>query len=88
VRESVALIRGAGAEPCGVAIALDRQERATEDGHDVPWSAVQFVTTHMKLNVASIATLKDLLQYLENGQDPSLRAAAPRVQAYRDRYGT
>jgi orotate phosphoribosyltransferase len=88
VRESVAMIRGAGAHPCGVAIALDRQERATEDGKDVPWSAVQFVTTHMKLNVASIATLKDLLQYLENGDDPSLRAAAPRVQAYRDRYGT
>ena len=88
VRESAAMIRAAGAQPCGVAIALDRQEQATEDGRDVPWSAVQFVTTHMKLNVASIATLKDLLQYLENGQDPSLREAAPRVQAYRDRYGT
>ncbi|MEP7282903.1 MAG: orotate phosphoribosyltransferase [Rubrivivax sp.] len=88
VRESVALIEAAGALPCGVAIALDRQERATEDGHDVPWSAVQFVTTHMKLSVASIATLKDLLQYLDNGQDPSLRRSATLVKAYRDRYGT
>jgi orotate phosphoribosyltransferase len=88
VRESVALIEGAGAVPCGVAIALDRQERATENGRDVPWSAVQFVTTNMKLNVAAIATLKDLLQYLDNGHDPSLRAAASLVQAYRDRYGT
>ena len=88
VRESIAMISGAGATPCGVAIALDRQEKATEDGQDVPWSAVQYVTTQLKLKVASIATLHDLLQYLESGQDPALRAAAQPVQAYRDRYGT
>ncbi len=87
VRESIAMIRAAGATPCGVAIALDRQEKATEGGHDVDWSAVQYVKTQLQLDVASIATLDDLLQYLRSGDDPSLRAHAAPVQAYRDRYG-
>lgn len=87
VRESIALITGAGAAPCGVAIALDRQERASEGGRDMPWSAVQYVQDELKLEVASIATLYDLLQYLESVQDEALRRAAPSVQAYRDRYG-
>lgn len=87
VRESVAMIAAAGASPCGVAIALDRQERATEDGHDVEWSAVQFVTRQLQLGVASIATLDDLLQYLRSGNDPALQAFTAPVQAYRDRYG-
>ena len=88
VRESIAMIQAAGATPCGVAIALDRQEKATENGADVPWSAVQYVRTQLKLEVAAIATLHDLLQYLETGEDPILRAATGPVQAYRARYGT
>ena len=87
VRESVAMITAAGATPCGVAIALDRQERATEGGRDVEWSAVQFVTRHLQLGVAAIATLDDLLQYLQSGNDPALQACTAPVQAYRDRYG-
>ena len=87
VRESIAMITAAGAEPCGVAIALDRQEMATENGADVPWSAVQDVRQRLKLEVAAIATLDDLLQYLQSGQDPALQAALAPVQAYRARYG-
>jgi orotate phosphoribosyltransferase len=87
VRESIAMITAAGATPCGVSIALDRQERATERGQDVSWSAVQYVTTQLHLNVSSIATLDDLLHYLRTGDDPSLRAFAEPVQAYRQRYG-
>ena len=87
VRESVAMITAAGATPCGVAIALDRQERATEGGRDVEWSAVQYVTRHLKLGVAAIATLDDLLQYLQSGNDPALQACTAPVQVYRDRYG-
>ena len=37
VRESIALIQAAGATPHAVAIALDRQEKATENGEDVSW---------------------------------------------------
>jgi orotate phosphoribosyltransferase len=87
VRESIAMITATGATPCGVAIALDRQEKATEGGRDVAWSAVQYVATQLGLPVCSIATLDDLLAYLQSGDDPTLRAHAGPVQAYRDRYG-
>ena len=87
VRESIAMITAAGGQPCGVAIALDRQERATDGGRDAPWSAVQYVTRQLQLNVASIATLADLLQYLRAASDPALCAFAGPVQAYRERYG-
>jgi len=92
-RESIALIRAAGATPYAVAIALDRQEMATEvksDGttQDVPYSAVQYVREQVGLQVCAIATLDDLLAYLEN-QDGSgeLATHLPSVQAYRERYG-
>ncbi len=87
VRESIAMIRAAGAQACGVVIALDRQERSVEDGRDAPWSAVQFVTQQLSLEVTSIATLNDLLQYLSIAGDPSLAAHLAPVRAYRERYG-
>jgi orotate phosphoribosyltransferase len=87
VRESIALIRGAGAVPVGVAIALDRQEKAVEQGRDLECSAVQSARRELQLEVASIATLEHLLQYLRSGDDPALAAHARAVQAYRDRYG-
>jgi orotate phosphoribosyltransferase len=87
VRESIAMIRGAGATPCAVVIALDRQEKASEGGQDSPWSAVQEVRDQLQLDVASIATLADLLQYLQSTGTAALAQHLPRVQAYRDRYG-
>ena len=87
VRESVALITAAGGQPCGVAIALDRQERATDNGADAPWSAVQYARQHHGIEVVSVATLADLLQYLTTNDDPQLQSYAAPVQAYRDRYG-
>jgi orotate phosphoribosyltransferase len=45
VRESIALIREAGAQPCGVLIALDRQERASDGDNESMKSAVQYVRT-------------------------------------------
>jgi orotate phosphoribosyltransferase len=87
VRESIRLLMAAGARPCGVLIALDRQERATEGDKDVEWSAVQYVTQQLHLPVASIATLGDLLQYLRSTDDPALGIFAEPVQRYRERYG-
>lgn len=87
VRESIAMIRAAGATPCGVAIALDRQEKATENGADVNYSAVQFVTQQLGLQVVAIASLGDLLQYLQSTNEPAVSAHAGAVQAYRARYG-
>ena len=87
VREAIAMIRDAGATPCGVTISLDRQERATDGGVDAPWSAVQYVTRELRLDVLAIATLDDLLRYLHRADDAALRAYAAPVQAYRERYG-
>ena len=91
-RESIALIRGAGATPHAMAIALDRQEIATEVGPDgtlreVPYSAVQYVQRELGLTVCAIARLDDLLQYLLQQDDSAMRAHRERVQAYRARYG-
>jgi len=87
VRESLQMIRAAGATPCGVTIALDRQEKATQDGLDSPLSAVQQVEQQYGLPVISVATLTDLLQYLSVQSDPGLSASLAPVQAYRARYG-
>jgi orotate phosphoribosyltransferase len=80
VRESIALIRSAGAMPCGVVIALDRMERGQGE-----LSAAQEVQRNFAIPVISIATLDDLLGYLraEGGMVQNLAA----VQSYRDRYG-
>ncbi|MDE2615876.1 MAG: orotate phosphoribosyltransferase [Burkholderiales bacterium] len=86
-RESIALIEAAGATPHGVVIALDRQEMATENGQDVPYSAVQYVRNRLGLQVAAIAKLADLLQYLEHNSKDGLAADHARVLAYRQRYG-
>ena len=64
VRESIAIITAAGATPHAVVIALDRQEKAIENGVDVNHSAVQYVTTQLGLQVSAIARLTDLLEYL------------------------
>jgi orotate phosphoribosyltransferase len=89
-RESIALIQAAGATPHAVAIALDRQEMATEatpDGvRDVPYSAVQYVRNQLGLQVCAIAQLSDLLQYLQS-QGGDVAQHRERVQTYRDRYG-
>ncbi len=87
VRESIALIQSAGATAHAVVIALDRQEKATENGQDVQHSAVQYVRQQLGLQVCAIAQLSDLLQYLQHHSVPGLADAHQRVQAYRARYG-
>ncbi len=81
VRESVHLIRAQGAVPCGVSIALDRQERGQGE-----LSAVQEVARDYAIPVIAIATLEDLIRYLR-GQ-PALAAALEKVLAYQIQYGT
>ncbi|MDR2990875.1 MAG: orotate phosphoribosyltransferase [Burkholderiaceae bacterium] len=85
VRESIALIRAAGAQPHALAIALDRQEKAAENGRDVDWSAVQYVRNTLGLQVCAIAELTHLLQFLQHsGQFRDYYAA---VATYREQYG-
>jgi orotate phosphoribosyltransferase len=86
-RESVDIIRGAGAEPVAVLIALDRMERGGSDDRLGARSAVEDFEHSFGIPVLSIATLSDLLQYLDSGADPALAAHRPAVAAYRQRYG-
>lgn len=86
-RESIAIIQAAGATPHAVAIALDRQEMATENGRDVSHSAVQYVRDQLGLQVCAIARLTDLLHYLAKNPSEGLASHHERVLAYRQRYG-
>ena len=92
VRESIGLIQAAGATPHAVVIALDRQEMATEvqaDGRiqDVPYSAVQYVREQLGLQVCAIATLDDLVGYLQGQTTTGMAEHLAQVRAYRERYG-
>ena len=80
VRESVELIRDAGATPAAVVIALDRQERGQSER-----SAVQEVERNYGIPVISVASLTDLVAYLSGR--PELENKLSAVRAYRVRYG-
>jgi orotate phosphoribosyltransferase len=80
VRESIEIIRQAGAIPAGVVIALDRQERGTGE-----LSAVQEVERELGLPVIAVARLADLIDYL-SGQ-PGLAENLAAVRRYREVYG-
>jgi orotate phosphoribosyltransferase len=86
-RESVEMIRAAGGAPTAVLIALDRMERGGNDDNLSAHSAVEDFERDYGLPVISIATLTDLLQYLQSTADPALREHFTRVNAYRERYG-
>lgn len=81
IRESVQIIKTAGAQPVGVAIALNRQERG-----EGTTSAVQEVETTLGLRVISIVALETLLNYLD-GKDGG-RRYLDAINAYRRVYGT
>ena len=86
VRESIALIRAAGATPCGVVIALDRMELGQQTArNEDEFSAAQEVERNYGIPVVSIATLNDLLGYLQD--NPAMAQNLQAVQSYRDRYG-
>ena len=80
VRESVQMIKAAGAIPAGVAIAIDRQERGLGE-----LSAVQEVERDNAMPVIKIASLADLIAYLNDA--PELASYKAAVEAYRAEYG-
>lgn len=80
IRESMEIIKAAGAQLSGVLIALDRQERGQGE-----LSAIQEVERDFATKVVSIIGLKDLIAYLEG--KPELAAHLDAVKAYRAQYG-
>ncbi len=87
VRESVELIRAAGAEPAAVLIALDRMERSGNAIDIGEHSAVQSVEHEFGIPVIAIANLSNLMDYLDASKDPALQQYLPAVTAYRKQYG-
>ena len=80
VRESIHWIHQAGAQACGVAIALDRQERGLGNQ-----SAAQEVESEFGIPVVSIAGLGDLIEFLE--KQPEMDIDIDAIRRYRNRYG-
>ena len=80
VRESVQMIKAAGATPAGVVIAIDRQERGLGE-----LSAVQEVEKDSGMPVIKIASLADLITYLNDA--PELASYKVAVEGYRAKYG-
>ena len=89
VRESVEIIRRAGATPAAVLIALDRRERGGTAEHPTGRSAVQEVHALYGIPVISIASLDDVLAFLESGSGDAagLGEYRDKVSEYRARYG-
>ena len=84
-RESVDIIRAAGADPVAVVIAMDRMERKDDSGSAK--SAVQTFEADYGIPVYAIANLDDLMAWFGNDSAGPLAAHAKAVAAYRARYG-
>ncbi len=80
IRESIELIRGAGAEVAGVVIGLDRQER----GRDAR-SAIQELEQDWGLDVTSIVKLGDIVEYLRSKD--AADGYIDKIETYRQQYG-
>ncbi|MDD5580411.1 MAG: orotate phosphoribosyltransferase [Methylobacter sp.] len=78
VRESVDIIRNAGAIPAGVLIALDRQEKGQND-----ISAIEEVSVRFGMPVISIITLENIIEYFTPDSSGRLNA----VKVYQRLYG-
>ncbi len=84
VRESIELIRAAGATPAGVVISLDRQERGLGT-----LSAAQEVSQQHQIPVIAVATLQDIINYLStaNASNPVENDKLAKIAEYRRQYG-
>jgi len=80
VRESIALIRAAGATPAGVVISLDRQERGLG-----AQSAAEEVSEKHGIPVVAVATLTDIIAYLS--KESQSRENLAKIAEYRATYG-
>jgi orotate phosphoribosyltransferase len=87
VRESVNIIRAAGATPAAVLIALDRMERSGNAVDVGQFSAVQEVQSLYNMPVYAIANLGDLMVMLDASNDAALTQYRDIVAAYRGQYG-
>ena len=79
IKESMAILEAAGATGAGVLIGLDRCERGTAE-----LSAVQQVQQDWGLDVISVISLHDIIEWVEDNPEAIRHRDA--LQRYRDRY--
>ena len=86
INEAVDIINSQeDAKLCGVVIALDRQERATEDS---PESAITQVEKRLGINVYSVITLEHIIEYMEKTRGEEYRKDIESMREYRRVYGS
>lgn len=80
IREVMAMVDAADAQPAGVVIGLDRKERGNADK-----SAIQEVEQQFDIPVVSIIDIDDILTYLDG--KPDMKLLVEQIQEYRQEYG-
>ena len=80
IRESVDIIKSNGGNPSGIIVAIDRQEKGKAN-----LTAIDEVKKELHVNVYSLITLTDVINYLS--EDEKYSNFLPQVQTYRDMYG-
>lgn len=86
INEAVDIIHAQpGASLAGVVIALDRQERASEDTHE---SAITQVEKRLGIKVYSVVTLAQIIEHMKTTRGDAARADIESMQAYRAKYGS
>ena len=85
IREAFSLISENDAKPAAVFLALDRQEVGQKDGELMEVSAIQQVEAEFGIPVVAIATMDNLIEYLQ--QQPAQEDHLEQMQAYRSQYG-
>ena len=81
IREAYKICKSIGANPVGAVVSIDRQEIGTKKK-----SSIEEIEQELGLEVLSIITLKDIIEYLEKDED--LHEHLPRMLKYESRYGS
>lgn len=81
-KEAVDIIQASGAQVAGLIVALDRQERASEN---TAFSAIQMLEKEFNIPVVSLVTLNDIIAYVQN--TPDFQAYLPAILSYQKQYG-
>lgn len=81
-KEAVDIIQASGAQVAGLIVALDRQERASENS---PFSAIQMLEKEFNIPVMSLVTLNDIITYVQN--TPNFQSYLPAILNYQKQYG-
>lgn len=82
IREAADIIAANGAKLCGIAVAMDRQEKGTGE-----LSAIQEIEQNYQIKIISIITLKNIIDYLIESNNESLQQHLIAVSAYREKFG-